>query len=108
MPLIPPLPWSLKGLSDLHSVPPMRIADFDHRCEDRVPRLLVFEHGVGEHAAVPANVADASAVGVFEPGAGCLHDVELAVGVVGGAVAARFFMAAGAVDRAVVLSHMEV
>lgn len=86
----------------------MCIADFDHRAEDRVPSLLVFQHRVGEHTSVPANVLQAAAGGALEPRAGCFYDVELPVGIVGGAVAAGFFVAAGAVDGAVVLGDMEV
>ena len=37
-------------------IPTVRIAHFDHRVEDRVPRFPVFEHRVGEHAAVPTDV----------------------------------------------------
>src|SRR5262245_58521778 len=65
------------------SIPSVSVADFDHRGEDRVPGLLIFQHGVGKHAAVPADVAETAAVGAAEPVAGCFDDVELAVGVVG-------------------------
>ena len=46
--------------------------------------------------------------GVLEPVAGALGDVELAVGIVGRAVAAGFVVGAGAVHGAVVLGDVEV
>ncbi len=38
--------------------PAMGIAHCDHRGQDVVPGLSFHHHGVGEHAAVPADVAD--------------------------------------------------
>ena len=51
---------------------------------------------------------DAPLGGVLEPVAGALHDVELAVGVVGRAVLTRLVVRAGTVHVAVVLRHVEV
>jgi hypothetical protein len=59
------------------------VADFDHGTEDGVPGFGIFEHRVGEHAAVPADVADATVLGAFQPVAGCFDDVEFAVRIVG-------------------------
>ena len=69
-------------------VPAVGVADFDHGAEDGVPGLGVFEDGVVEHAAVPADVLDAACGAIFEPVAGALGDVEFAVRIVCGAVAA--------------------
>ena len=46
--------------------------------------------------------------GAFEPDFGASRDIELAVGIVSLAVATGLFVRAGAMDRAVVLSHVEV
>ncbi len=83
-------------------------ADGDHGGEDGVPCGRGFEHGVREHAAVPADVVDAAAGGVFEPVGGAPGDVEFSVRIVGGAVATGFVVIAGAVDAAVVLGDVEV
>src|SRR5690606_14488139 len=88
--------------------PPVRRANLDHHLQNVVPRLRCFQHGVREHAAVPADVFDAALLGFVEPIARAFHDVELAAWVVGRAVAARLVVAAGAVDAAVVLGDVEV
>jgi hypothetical protein len=49
------------------SFPAVGVADGDHGLEDGVPGVRVFEGGVGEHAAVPADVLDAAGGGVLEP-----------------------------------------
>ena len=91
-------------------LPAVGIADVDHRFEDGVPSVGVFECGVGEHAAIPADVLDAASwiVSVFEPVAGAFCDVEFAVWIIGKAMLAGLVMAAGAVHFAVVLGHVEV
>ena len=77
--------------------------------QNRVPGLLVFEHCIWEHAAVPADVLRCRAGRhLFEPVAGALDDVEFAVRIVGGAVAAGFVVAAGAVHGAVVLGDVKI
>ena len=55
--------------------PAVRVADFQHHVEDRVPSLRLFELRIGEHAAIPADVFDATRGGIFEPVAGAFHDV---------------------------------
>ena len=55
-----------------------------------------------------SNCARRLAVVVAQPGAGVAHDVELAVGIVGQAVAAGLVVRAGAFDGAVVLRDVEV
>ena len=99
------------GLLVIHSCPPVRVPHGDHRRQNVVPGLALHHHGVGEHAAVPADVPDALgrlAVGVAEPEAGVADDVQLAVGVGGQAVPAGLVVRARAMHRAVVLGHVEV
>ncbi len=89
----------------------MRVADGDHRGEDVVPGLRLHHHGVGEHAAVPADVAErlGQLAGlVAEPEAGVVRDVELAVGVGRQAVSAGVVVRPRAVHGGVVLRDVEV
>ena len=46
-------------------LPAVRVADVDHRLEDGVPRVGVLQRGVGEHAAVPADVLYVAVGGVL-------------------------------------------
>src|SRR5271157_1261785 len=76
--------------------PSVRVADADHRCEDVVPRLRLHHDGVGEHAAVPADVPELLGelpTLVAEPEAGVMGDVQLAAGVGRQAVAAGVVVA---------------
>ena len=89
----------------------MPVPHGDHRREDVVPRLRLHHDFVGEHAAVPADVAERLgqvARLVAEPVAGMTRDVELAGWVGGQAVPAGLVVRAGAVDGAVVLGDVEV
>jgi len=86
----------------------VRHPHFEHNVEDRVPRVRRFEHRIGEHAPVPADVLDTTCLGVLEPVARAADDIELAVGIVGRAVLARLVVIAGTVHLAVVLRHVEV
>src|SRR5260370_37023531 len=93
-------------LSFFISVPPMRVAHPNHRAEYILPGLGVEHHGIGEHAAVPADMLDGAcgfAVRAAQPGAGVADDIEFAVGVGGRAMAAGLGVRAGAVDGAAVL-----
>src|SRR5690348_7923386 len=93
------------------SVPSVGVADRDHDAEHVVPRLGIEHGGVGEHAAVPADVLEGAgrlAGVVAHPGAGVAHDIELAVGVAGLAVAAGLVVRTRAFDGPVVLRHVEV
>ncbi len=53
----------------------VRFAHFDHRVQNGVPGFAVFEHGVGEHAAVPANMLDAAVCIILEPVARTLDNI---------------------------------
>ena len=89
----------------------MRIAHRDHGRQDVVPRLRLHHGFVGEHAAVPADVAELLgrlAVAVAQPVAGVMGDVELAVGIGGQAMAAGLVVGAGAFDGRVVLGDVEI
>ena len=55
----------------------MRVADFQHYVENRVPSLRLLQLRIWEHAPVPADVLDAAFGRIFEPVAGAFHDVEL-------------------------------
>src|SRR5437879_1742503 len=73
---------ALRGPSDL---PAVRVPDGDHRGEDVVPGLRLHHDLVGEHAAVPADVAEPlgqAARLVAEPEPGDVGDVQLTLGVV--------------------------
>src|SRR5579885_705822 len=92
-------------------VPPVGRAHGDHDGENVVPGLLVHHHGIGEHAAVPADVPEgAGRLPVFaaDPEAGVADDIKLAVGIVRQAVVAGFVVRAGAFHGGVVLGHLEV
>ena len=43
----------------------MGVPNIHHRLENRVPRVGVFESGIGEHAAVPADMLDATVSRIF-------------------------------------------
>ena len=86
----------------------MGISDVDHRFEDGVPSVGVFECGVGEHTAIPADVFDAAVGGTFEPVAGAFCDIEFAVGIIGGAVFTGLVVVACAVHVAIVLGDVEI
>ena len=86
----------------------MGVADVDHGFEDGVPCVGFFQRGVWEHAAIPADVLDATLTCILEPVAGALGDIQFAVGIIGRTVLARFIMVAGPVHFAVVLGDMKV
>src|SRR5690349_5083859 len=92
-------------------LPAVLLAHLYHHCEDVVPGLLLVQHCIGKHAAVPANVAEALdrvAALVPEPVAGVLGDVELATGIGREAMTTSFVMRAGAVHGCVALRDMEI
>src|SRR4051812_14404980 len=84
------------------SLPPaVLLAHLHHHSKDVVPRLGFHHDCIGEHAAVPAEVAEAleGVAGlVLQPVAGVFGDVEFAGGVGGQAVAAGLVVGAAAVD----------
>src|SRR5579883_1280482 len=92
--LIPIAPLRSTPLKSLR--PAMGVAHLDHHRQNTVPRLLFQHLGVGEHAAVPANMLAGlgdGALVVTQPIAGVMHDIELAVRI------RRHAMAAGLVVR---------
>src|SRR5688500_15407439 len=98
---------ALRGSAD----PAVVVPDFDHRGEDVSPRLLIHEHVIGEHAAVPADVFHLLrdfALLVAEPVGGVAGDVEFALRVGDLAMLAGLLVAAGAVRSAVVLGDVEI
>src|SRR5687768_6365824 len=79
--------------------PAVRVAHLDHGAQHVVPGLLILHHGIGEHAAVPADVAHrlGELAGlVAEPVAGVLGDVEPAVRIGDLAMPAGLLVIAGA------------
>src|ERR1700730_15888989 len=82
---------SLYTLREFALVPAMGVAYCDEGFEYVVPGLRRRHHGVGEHAAVPADVlvgAGRYTMPVAHPEACDLDDVHLAIGIVRRAVAA--------------------
>src|SRR3954468_22900079 len=97
-------------LTDLF-FPAVSVANGDHGAEDVVPRLRFHQGFVREHAAIPANVVEAAmrlAIFTAQPVAGVFHDVDLAVGCFGQAMASGFVVTTGAEDFTIVLCNMEV
>ena len=86
----------------------MCIPDVNHRLENVVPGIGILQCVVGEHAAIPADVLDASISCIFKPIAGAFGDVQLAIGVISRTVLARLIMVAGPVHLAIILRDMEV
>lgn len=67
-------------------LPSMLLSHRDHRGENVIPCLGLLHHVVGEHAAVPAEMAvlvEHVAVTVAQPVTGVMSDAQLAVGIVG-------------------------
>src|SRR5688500_10574397 len=86
-------------------LPAVLVADLDHDLQDVVPRLRFGHRLVGEHAPVPADVAeplDRVAALVLQPEAGVARDVQLGGGVGGESVEALRVVRAHAVGRGVV------
>lgn len=90
------------------AVPSVCGANLEHGVEDGGPSVWGFQHRVGEHATVPADMLDAALMGVFEPVAGAADDIEFAVGVIGWAVFSGFVVGAAALDLSIVLSDVEI
>src|SRR5579872_4433207 len=91
--------------------PAMGVAYLDHGADHRVPRLLPLHHGIGEHAAVPADVPHLPgqvALFVAQPVAGMLGDIELAVGIGDLAVPAGLLMVARPEDGSVILRDVKI
>lgn len=61
----------------------MRVAHGDHGAQDVVPGLRFLHDLIREHAAVPADMFDAAFFRALQPVARALHDIELAVGIIG-------------------------
>ena len=80
----------------------------DHGGEDVLPGFGIFEDFVGEHETVPTDVLHAARGGVLEPLAGALCDIELAVRIIGLAMAAGLVVRAGTVHGAIVLGDVEI
>ena len=83
----------------------------DHQVQNDVPGRLIFEHVVGEHAAVPTEVLDFGARGTvgFEQPVRCAPGhVELAAGIVGRAMPACLVVVAAAEHRPIGLRNVEV
>src|ERR1035437_7991540 len=98
-------------LSFFMSAPPVRVAHRNHDAEHVLPGLGVEHDGVGEHAAIPADMFDGArgfAIRAAQPGARVADDIEFAVGVVGRAVAAGLVVRARAFDGAIVLRDVEI
>ena len=70
----------------------LRVSDLDHGIQNGVPGAAIFQNGIGKHASVPADVLDASALGILEPVAGTSSDVQLAVWIVCSTVLAGLVM----------------
>src|SRR5690554_2683341 len=85
-----------------------RVANVYHRPKNGIPGRRGLEDGVGEHAAVPADVLDPAGLVVLEPVLRAFHDVEFPVRIVGLAVLAGLVVAPGPVDGAVVLGDVKV
>ena len=89
----------------------MRVPDLNHGCQDVVPGLLGLENGIGEHAAVPADMPHrlcGRAIGVVQPEARVFHHIQFAVWIGRHAVAPGFVMAARSVNGPVVLRDVEI
>ena len=89
----------------------MRIAHRDHRPQNVVPRLLLLHDHVGEHATVPADVADSLrevAIRPVQPVTRVMGNGELAVRVIRQAMVPRLVVRAGAMHRRIVLRHVEI
>ena len=50
--------------------------NINHRFQDGIPSIGVFESGIGEHASVPTEVLDSAVGGILEPVASGLGDIE--------------------------------
>ena len=87
----------------------MRITNRDHGCQDVVPGILLGHNLVGKHAAVPTNVREFfRELSVAQPAASLFGDIELAVGILGQAMAAGLIMTSRAVHGGIVLCNMKV
>ena len=73
----------------------MLIADGDHHAQNIIPGFRLHHDGIGEHAAIPADMAEALEDGagfVAEPVAGVAGNIELAGGFGGQAMPAGLVM----------------
>src|SRR6266568_4396536 len=98
-------PFGRLGGARLGFAPAVRFADGEHGGEDVVPGLLVHQDRVGEHATVPANVADGFRqvpARVAEPEAGVVRDVEFAFVFGCEAMAAVLVLRTGGSDGGIV------
>ncbi len=59
----------------LCALPAVSVAHPNHRIEDRIPRLRIFESRVGEHTTIPTDMLDSSRSRVLEPVPSALDDV---------------------------------
>ena len=89
-------------------VPAVGFTHGEHRREDGVPSVGVFEGLVGEHATVPADVLDTACLCIFEPVSGALDDIEFSVWIIGAAVFAGLIVGACTVDMPIVLGDVEI
>ena len=49
--------------------------NINHRFQDGIPSIGVFESGIGEHASVPTNMLDSAILKIFEPILGTFCDI---------------------------------
>ncbi len=89
-------------------VPAVGFTHGEHRREDGVPSVGVFEGFVREHATVPADVLDTACLCIFEPVSGALDDIEFSVWIIGAAVFAGLIVGACTVDMPIVLGDVEI
>ena len=75
----------------------MSIADGDHRGENMIPGLLFHHDCIGEHAAVPTDMADGfgkAPIVSVKPVTGMVSNGEFTVRIIGQTMMARFVMGA--------------
>lgn len=64
----------------------------DHRVQNRIPGGRILQRRIGEHAAVPANMTDATLGCPLQPIPGTLDDVQLSIRIIRRAMLARLVM----------------
>ncbi len=91
--------------------PAMGVAHIDHHLEDLIPGVWIHHHGVGEHAAIPANMTEGSGrltPSIPQPIASMARNAQLAIRILRQAMVTRFVVRAGPFDGAVVLGHVKI
>ena len=89
----------------------MSVPDGDHGGQDVIPCFRLHHHGIGEHAAIPADMTKCfrePAIRAVQPVTGMMRNIQFPVRIVRQAMVPGFVMRSGAFHGGIILRHVEV